>query len=154
MIDRLYVSGYRSLVNFTIDLAPVTVVSGANGTGKSNLYHSLKMLHHAATGTFAQAVAKDGGMNSLLWSGKTPGHNRKRRFELKISVFMEPLSFELVAGLPPQGPEDPTLFRRDPDLKEEFVWAGNIRRPSNTVAERKGRLASIAGDSNRLKRTE
>ena len=56
MLRELQVSGYRSLRNITLAFEPLTVVLGANGTGKTNLYNSLQLLSAAAGGTLAQAL--------------------------------------------------------------------------------------------------
>jgi predicted ATPase len=44
MIESLHIRGYRSLELVRLPLAPLTVVTGANGTGKSNLYRCLQLL--------------------------------------------------------------------------------------------------------------
>lgn len=72
MIESLHLRGYRSLRDFRLKLGRVTVVSGENGTGKSNLYRSLALLQRAAEGRLAEAIADEGGMPSLLWAGCRP----------------------------------------------------------------------------------
>ncbi len=42
MITRVEIQNYRSIVNASIDLAPFTLLIGANGTGKSNFLQLLK----------------------------------------------------------------------------------------------------------------
>ncbi|MFA4840888.1 MAG: AAA family ATPase, partial [Agrococcus sp.] len=54
MIDRLAIEGYRSIRSLVVDLGPLSVVTGRNGTGKSSLYRALRLL--AAAGQ-ARAVA-------------------------------------------------------------------------------------------------
>jgi len=50
MLRELRVSGYRSLRQIALELSPLTVVVGANGTGKTNLYQALQLLASAAQG--------------------------------------------------------------------------------------------------------
>jgi len=44
MLRELRVRGYRSLRDVNLELSPLTVVLGANGAGKTNLYQSLQLL--------------------------------------------------------------------------------------------------------------
>ncbi len=41
-LQRLAVSGYRSLQNVVLPLDRLTLVTGTNGSGKSNLYRALR----------------------------------------------------------------------------------------------------------------
>lgn len=108
------VVGYRSLRRFSLELAPLTVVAGANGSGKTNLYRALHLLHAAATGNLAQAVADEGGLPSLLWAGARGG-KQPRRVELEAR--WDALEYQLGIGLEPP----PTAFPFDPHVKEERV---------------------------------
>ena len=44
MISTIAVHGYRSLRELRVPLARITLVTGANGTGKSSLYRALRLL--------------------------------------------------------------------------------------------------------------
>ena len=44
VIATLAVENYRSLRSLVLPLAPLTVVTGANGVGKSSLYRALRLL--------------------------------------------------------------------------------------------------------------
>ena len=112
------VAGYRSLRRLSIELAPLTVVAGANGAGKTNVYRALHLLHAAATGNLAQAVADEGGLPSLLWAG---GRQKKERARVALEARWDELSYELALGLEPP----PTRFPYDPHVKIERVrWEG------------------------------
>src|SRR5437879_13076538 len=69
MISILAVAGYRSLRDVKIGLGPLTVVTGANGSGKSSLYRALKLLADIAQGRIIQSLAAEGGLQSTLWAG-------------------------------------------------------------------------------------
>ncbi len=46
MIKTFSVSGFKSLINVTVDLGPVTVLIGRSGSGKSNFVQSLRYLRN------------------------------------------------------------------------------------------------------------
>ena len=61
--------GYRSLRELRVPLAQITVVTGANGTGKSSLYRALRLLADCAEGQVVASLAREGGLPSTLWAG-------------------------------------------------------------------------------------
>ncbi|MCA1827402.1 MAG: AAA family ATPase, partial [Myxococcales bacterium] len=127
MLRELHVRGYRSLRDVSLELSPLTVVLGANGAGKTNLYQSLQLLSAAAQGGLAQSLAAQGGLPSALWAGPRRKQESNR---IELWVDLEDFTYELQIGLvpPPQGP-----FMLDPDVKEE-----RLRVSEHVVAERRG----------------
>lgn len=77
MLESLHIRGYRSLRDVILPLPPLTVVTGGNGTGKSNLYRCLHPLGRAARGEFSRALANQGGMPSALWVGTRRSASRQ-----------------------------------------------------------------------------
>ena len=69
MLSEISITGYRSIRQLRLPLRRVTVVLGANGTGKTNLYRAIALLQGAATGTLARDIAAEGGMDSVFWAG-------------------------------------------------------------------------------------
>ena len=49
MLKRVHVRGYKSLHDTEIQLAPLTLLFGANATGKSNFLDALQLLSKLAT---------------------------------------------------------------------------------------------------------
>ena len=69
MINTIAVHGYRSLRELRVPLGRITVVTGANGTGKSSLYRALRLLADCAEGQVVASLAREGGLPSTLWAG-------------------------------------------------------------------------------------
>lgn len=69
MLTTLAISNYRSLRDLLIPLRPLTVITGANGSGKSSVYRALRLLAEAAQGRLVQTLAREGGLQSTLWAG-------------------------------------------------------------------------------------
>ncbi len=113
----MQIEGYRSICSLTLDLGDLTVVTGGNGAGKTNLYRSLALVHAAATGTLAQAIAEEGGMRSVLWAGSDDVDPSR---EIVLAADLDALRYSLRLGVP--GPKDPALAL-DPMVREESVAA-------------------------------
>ncbi len=129
MLRELRVSGYRSLRQIRLSLSQLTVVVGANGAGKTNLYRALQLISSAAQGTLATALAAEGGLPSALWAGP---RRKQESHRIELEIDLEDLAYELQVGLmpPPQGP-----FELDPDVKEERLWVRDAGK-RHLVAER------------------
>ena len=69
MITTLAVHGYRSLRDLVVPLGGLTVVTGANGSGKSSLYQAFRLLSDTSSGGLVSALAEAGGLSSVLWAG-------------------------------------------------------------------------------------
>src|SRR6202011_2896864 len=102
MIQRIHVSGYRSVRELSLELQAINVLTGPNGCGKSNLYNSLVLIGRAAQGQFARAVAEEGGTPSVFWAGgERIRYQRKKPPKRVVLGFEgEEFGYELQAGLP------------------------------------------------------
>lgn len=125
MIHSLNIRGYRSLADFSLKLAPLTVVQGTNGVGKSNLYKALRLFGSLAKGTFPHTMASEGGTQSCLFAGPIPGPPKRKEVSLDLKAV--DFRWQLTFGLVPASPGDPTMFRGDPDVKKEAVSSDKIR---------------------------
>lgn len=148
MLTRLAVSGYRSLRDIRLELGPLNVVTGANGSGKSSLYRSLKLLADIAQGRVVQSLAAEGGLQSTLWAGPesfsrkmkagaqpVQGTRRSNSVALKLGFAGPDYGYAIDLGLPILGA---TYFSLDPEIKAESLWTGELLRRANAFAERRG----------------
>ena len=69
MLTTLAISNYLSLLNLVIPLGKLNVITGVNGSGKSNLYRALRLLAETAQGGVVNTLAKEGGLESTFWAG-------------------------------------------------------------------------------------
>lgn len=145
MLQTLAVAGYRSLRDVIVPLSPLTVVTGPNGSGKSNLYRALRLLASAARGELVGAVAREGGLPSLLWAGPENGGSqgtiRRGPVSVRLGFASDELGYLVDLGLPQTDPRDP--FARDPEIKREQVFAGVLAKPSTLLIDRYGQHTRV-----------
>ncbi|GEK23493.1 AAA family ATPase [Cellulomonas xylanilytica] len=138
MIQTLAVEGYRSLRSLTLGLSNLTVVTGANGSGKTSVYRALRLLAEVARDGAVSSLAREGGMRSAMHAGRRTGAPAA----VRLGVATEDLSYAIDLGLPQLGP-----FKLDPEIKSEVVWAGPVLRPSTVLTERTGSRVRTRDDS-------
>ncbi len=68
-LHRLVVKNFRSFKHVELPLSALTIMIGANGVGKSNLLDLIDLLKAGAIEQLSDAIARRGGMGSLLWRG-------------------------------------------------------------------------------------
>ena len=73
MITRIELDGFKTFQDFSLDLAPLQVIVGANGAGKSNLFDALRLL-----GRFA-GYGPHLGLPRVALPGRRTLHNPSRR---------------------------------------------------------------------------
>lgn len=156
MLTTLAISNYRSLRNLVVPLAKLNVVTGANGTGKSNLYRALRLLADTAQGRVISSIAKEGGLQSTLWAGPetiarsvrrgdfpVQGTRRKQLVQLRLGFASDQYGYAIDLGLPVP---TSSLFGLDPQIKRECIWHGPVMRPSTVLVDRTGPLVRVRKD--------
>jgi predicted ATPase len=68
-VQRITVSGYKSIEAVELTLEPVTVLVGPNGAGKSNFIEAVELLGRIADGELGLEVGLRGGAAALLRGG-------------------------------------------------------------------------------------
>ena len=151
MYRTLAVSGYRSLRDLTVPLGRVTVVTGANGSGKSSLYRALRLLAGCALGDAIGSLAGEGGLGSVLWAGPeslkgarrtglVQGTTRSGPISLRLGIGADGYSYLVDLGLPVPSV---SAFSRDPEIKREALWAGPVMRSGTLIARRRRSLVEV-----------
>ncbi len=131
------IQNYRSIRHAWLKLERVNVIVGPNGSGKSNLYRAIYLLASTASGRLARNVAEEGGMSSVLWSGK--GADRKK---VELSVKLDNLQYDLTfAALSPSlGGGKDSVFKDDLEILREEI---NIKSGQSRNCILKRRKAEI-----------
>ncbi|MDQ8021533.1 MAG: AAA family ATPase [Moraxellaceae bacterium] len=154
MLSTLAVANYRSLRDLILPLTQLNVVTGANGSGKSSVYRSLRLLAETAQGGLIASLAREGGLDSTLWAGPethsramlrgeqpVQGTRRNEPVHLKLGFAGEDFGYSVELGLPVPVPG--SVFGGDPEIKRECVWAGAVMRPAAVLVDRRGPLVLV-----------
>jgi len=94
--SRLQVDGYRRWKNLDLPLAPLNVLIGANGVGKTSILDVMSLLASSANGRLQESISAWGGLSSLISIDRTrpmrlclerpiEGHN-PIEYELQLSL--------------------------------------------------------------------
>lgn len=136
-----------------LTLGPLTLVTGANGSGKSSLYRGLRLLAEVAQGGAIRSLAAEGGLGSTLWAGpeqfsremkagtqKIEGTVRLRPVSLRLGFASGDFGYAIDLGLPEP---NSSFFADDPEIKVEAVWTGGRLGRGNLIAERRGPMVRV-----------
>jgi predicted ATPase len=163
MLQTLAVANYRSLRSLVMPLGQVTLITGANGSGKSSVYRALRLLAETAQGGLVGALAREGGLPSVLWAGPenvsramrrgeqpVQGTRRKEAVALRLGFSGDQFGYAIDLGLPPP---PVGAFMLDPHIKRECVWAGPALRPAALLVDRSGPSVRLRDGAGRWQET-
>lgn len=160
MLHTLAVANYRSINRLILPLGRLNLITGANGSGKSNLYRALRLLAETAQGGVVNALAREGGLESSFWAGPEKVSRRMRNGEvavqggprqgamrLRLGFVGDDFGYSIALGLPESNSgEDrttPSAFALDPEIKRECIWAGASYRPAALLVDRAGPMVRM-----------
>lgn len=159
MLQTLAIANYRSLLDLVVPLGPLNVITGANGSGKSNFYRALRLVAESGREGVVNSLAREGGLSSSLWAGpealtgrmrsgdvRVEGTRRREPVRLKLGFAGDEFGYAISLGLPT--PDSRSAFTLDPEIKRESVWAGTAWRQASALVERRGPVIQVrdAGD--------
>src|SRR5579859_4624876 len=70
---NLSIDGFRRLNGVRLDLRPLNVIIGANGTGKTSLLDVLSLLANSAQGKLNESIADLSGLTSVVTYDRADG---------------------------------------------------------------------------------
>jgi predicted ATPase len=97
--SRLRVQGFRRLFDLQLELRPLGVLIGANGSGKTSLLDVFSLLAASASGKLSREISEMEGLVANL----TVGRSEFMAFELQKSVPEQP-PLEYRLSIAPRGP--------------------------------------------------
>ncbi|HIJ06707.1 MAG: SMC domain-containing protein [Methanomicrobiales archaeon 53_19] len=123
-LDRIRISGYKSIRDLDVPLKNQNILIGANGAGKSNIISLFSLLNQMAEGRLRYAVGKAGGLRSILYYG--PTKTRHIDIELAFGEIGYACSWEMAE-------DDGIIFREE---RAGFLDHGSDERPYGQPAGR------------------
>src|SRR5689334_7144419 len=100
-VQRISVSGYKSIEKVDLELGPVTVLVGPNGAGKSNFIEAVELLGRIADEYCRIEVGLRGGAEAILRDGAKAEAQIKLRLEASEDDRVN--AYEAVLVPAPQG---------------------------------------------------
>ncbi len=133
-LDRIEVSGYKSIRHMDLSLSALNFLIGANGAGKTNFISVFKLLSAIVEGRLQEFVASSGGANSILHFG------RKATDELKIFLEFGENQYSVSLRVDPSD----QFFLAD---ESAFVWdRTNYPRPHKEFLGANHRESTLKSD--------
>lgn len=145
-LSKIWIEGYRSVYRLRLALGRVTMVTGPNGVGKTNLYRAVELFGDAARGQFLRRFAEEGGLTSVLFAGGPQKKTDHRK--VKFVAEYDDLSVEIVFGFVQDPDPGPTRFNLDPTVHREVIWPTEATQRSY-LFDRSGRAVSSRDEEGR-----
>jgi predicted ATPase len=156
VIRTVAIQGYRSLRELVLPLEQLTVITGANGSGKSSVYRSLRLLADVAQNAVVASLAREGGLPSTFWAGPekiarsvrqgvhaVEGTAKYQVASLKLGFGGDTYGYSIDLGYPPP-PPPATMFGLDPRVKRECIWHGPVYRKAGALVDRRNNFVWLA----------
>jgi predicted ATPase len=158
MIRTVAIEGYRSLRDLKLPLGQLNVVTGANGSGKSSVYRSLRLLADVAQNQVIASLAREGGLPSTFWAGpETIARSvrqgthaveplaKRKVASLKLGFGGDAYGYSIDLGYPPAlKPPLATMFKLDPHVKRECIWHGPVYRKASALVDRRNNFVWLS----------
>ena len=126
VMNSIEIKGYKSIKNQTIQLRPINILIGANGSGKSNLLSFFTFVRNMYVRNLQAFVSLNGGMDAFLFQGRKVTEQMYAKLDFSTNAY----SFILSAG------QDKFI------VTEENLWYEH-----NPYFPNAHNIASFAGES-------
>jgi predicted ATPase len=156
VIRTVAVQGYRSLRELVLPLGQLSVITGANGSGKSSVYRSLRLLADVAQNAVVASLAREGGLPSTFWAGPetiarsvrqgthaVEGLAKRNVASLKLGFGSDTYGYSIDLGYP-LPPPPATMFELDPRVKRECIWHGPAYRKASALVDRRNNFVWLS----------
>ncbi len=88
MITRIEIDGFKTFSHFQMDFAPLTVVAGANASGKSNLFDAMQLLTRIVDNDLKTSFSEQRGSANELFTRYAQGEYAKE-ISFKIELLTD-----------------------------------------------------------------
>lgn len=139
-LSRIEVEGFKSIRELKLDLRPLNILIGSNGSGKSNFISLFKLLNQAVEQQFQLSVRQGGGANALLHYG------RRKTSQIRVLLMFEQNGYECV-WVPTN--DDALIFKEERGYFHDFRYP----RPYSegyTVTLQESVLPTVAKERGRI----
>lgn len=121
-MDYIEINGYKSIRKARVDLAPINILIGANGSGKSNFISFFDFLNKLYNRKLNEYIALKGGDNKILHKGKK--RTDTISFKMEFGNSQNGYSAQLQSGT------DGFVF-----LRESLIYKGDPKDISRSGTE-------------------
>jgi predicted ATPase len=147
MINEIEIRNFRSIKADKITLTPLTVLIGANGSGKSNLVKALEFISEIPKSGLKLSVSKYGGADGILPKAIPNSQLSKQKVSIKYTCCVPP-------------PENDNHSVKSVDVTHEFEFSmqkeGRVRAHSESILFNKvlyiGRILQDRPDSKEIEK--
>jgi predicted ATPase len=144
MITRLRVKGFKSLYDLDVTFSPLTVLFGANTSGKSNVLDVIQLLARSATAQNIMDVFEPPFRGSALSCFSRQDHNTSETMQFVVDLKLSPSILEnQQAYYPPLSPEKEPCLRYYLDISQSNEGFCFVSRESFAVLGPNGRESCV-----------
>jgi len=122
ILERIHVKGFKSFDKLELELKPINVLIGANGSGKSNFISLFKMLNRMMEDGLQIYVAQNGGPDQILHYGRKITEKleielwfKRGNFAKRYSCILTPAEDKLLVE------EEATYFHNRRKFKSPYI---------------------------------
>lgn len=146
-LQHIKLKGFRSIRELDLELAPLNVLIGANGAGKSNFISFFKFMNKLLDKDLQLYVAQQGGANRLLHFGQALTQQLNVNLSFKDCIYEAELvssttdafifAKELVTFLPKggKGPQIRQTLASAGDRESGLPELGQLKNPKNYIKQ-------------------